>query len=139
MKQTGAEILAAGAGAAGAAAPGAEIEAAVEFEAVDQKIDLDRLGFFQEILVDEELKSVDVEHFVVVSWLVQSHGEAGAASPALVEKYADRRDFFAPEIGLNLFSGRRGDFNHGFLLVGTINGLPFETDHLMPSLNFRQR
>jgi hypothetical protein len=72
---------------------------------VDQKINLDRLGALEEILVYHVLKTIDVEHFVVFLRLIQSHGQARAASAALVQKNADWRNFLAPEIGLNLFSG----------------------------------
>lgn len=104
-------------GAAGAccAAAGAcciEIDAAVELESVDQKIHLDGLGFLQEFPVDQILKPVNIKRFIVVSRLIQSHGQSGATSTPFIEKDTDRLDLFSVKVGGDLFRSRRCHFQH---------------------------
>jgi hypothetical protein len=124
--------LSAGAGSAGIASR-SEIKAAVQLEAVDQKIDFDRLSPLQKFLVDQILEPFDLENLVVVLWLVQSHGKARSASSALVEKDADRGYLLALEVGLNLFGGRSRYLYHVDILLAreNDNGLPRETDPIL--------
>ena len=80
------------------------------------KIDADRLDAVQKFAVDDIFISVHIELPVLIVRLIQSHGQARAASSALVQKYTDRTDFLVLKIGRNLFSGRRGNFEHNILL-----------------------
>jgi hypothetical protein len=96
---------------AGAAA-GAEIYGAGQSEADIHEIHFDRLHLFDEMLVDDVLKSFDVEDLVGFFWLIQSQGQTWAASPAGIEKYANRRDFLAFEIFGHLLGGGWGNVNH---------------------------
>lgn len=80
------------------------------------EIHLDRLGFLQKILVDNKLETINIERRVRVDRLVQSHGQAGAPSPALVEENPDRLDFFSLEVFGNLLNCRLRDLEHDTLL-----------------------
>ena len=81
------------------------------------EIDLDWLGFFEKLRVDDELKTVDVKRLVRIGKLIQSHGQAGAPSAAFVEKNPDRFDIFSFEIFGNLLNCRLCDLKHDTLLV----------------------
>jgi hypothetical protein len=80
------------------------------------KIDADRLNAVQEIAVDDIFKTVHIELPVLIVWLIQSHGQARAASSTLIQENPDGSDIFVPKIGRDLFGGRRGDFEHVILL-----------------------
>jgi hypothetical protein len=104
-------------GAAGAAATaGAEIDAAIEFEAVHMKINLYGLCTFEELFVDDIFVAVHVKLFVSVVGLIQSHGQAGSASAAFVQKDSHRANILVAKIGRDLFGGRSCNFEHGILL-----------------------
>ena len=81
------------------------------------EIDLDWLGFFEKLRIDDELKTVDVKRLVRIGKLIQSHGQAGAPSAAFVEKNPDRFDIFSFEIFGNLLNCRLCDLKHDTLLV----------------------
>jgi hypothetical protein len=99
-----------------ASAAGTEVDPAVQFEAVHVKIHLDGLGFFEKVLVDDEFVTIDLECFIRLDRLVQSHGQAGAASPAFVQEYPDRLNVFTFEILGDLVDRRLCDFQHVALL-----------------------
>jgi hypothetical protein len=104
-------------GAAGAAATaGAEIDAAIEFESVHMKINLYRLGTFEELFVDDIFVPIHFKLFVSVVGLIQSHGQAGSASAAFIQKDSHRANIFVAKIGRDLFGGRSCNFEHGILL-----------------------
>ena len=79
-------ISAAGVAGRAAARTGAraEFDAGADTEPIAQKIDLHRLGFVVEILVHDELETVYFIHIIIFLWLIQSHGQRGAASSPLV-------------------------------------------------------
>jgi hypothetical protein len=106
-----------------ASATGAEVDAAVQLEAVLMKIHLDRLGFFQKFRVDDEFKTVNVKLFVRISKLIQSHGQAGTPSAAFIQKNADGFYIFSLEIFGNLVNCRLCDLKHNALLGNDKNGL----------------
>lgn len=83
---------------------------------MDKKIDLDGLGFFEELFVDQILKAINVKFFIIFLRLVQSHCQSGAASAAFVEKDTDRLNLFSIKIGGDLLCSRRGHFQHVVLL-----------------------
>jgi len=114
---------AAGTLGAAAGATGAEVDAAVQFEAVLLKIHLDRLGFFQKVRVDDEFITVDVKLLVRIGKLIQSHGQAGAPSAAFVEENPDGFDIFTLEIFGNLLNCRLCDLKHDTLLGNKKIGL----------------
>jgi hypothetical protein len=80
------------------------------------EINLDGSGFFQELFVDHIFETVDIKLLVHFIWLVQSHGQAGAASPTFVQKNPDGFDFLSLKIFGDLFGGSRCDFEHDDLL-----------------------
>ena len=87
------------------------------------EINLDGLGFFQKFLIDDKLKTVNVKRLIRVDKLIQSHGQAGAASAALVEEDSDRFDFFSLEVFGNLRNCRLRDLEHDTLLENKKIGL----------------
>jgi hypothetical protein len=106
-------------GAASASSAAIELKGAVQLESVHVEIDLDRFGAFEKIFIDHKLKTVHIELLIRVIGLIQSHGQAGAASAAFIEEYPDRPDLLALEIGRDLLTGRRCDFEHDILLTGS--------------------
>jgi hypothetical protein len=104
-----------GSTAAGAAA-GVEFGPAIQLESIHVKIDFYRFGTVQKVFIDDIFKTIHVEFLVLLIRLIQSHGQAWSASSAFVQKNPDGPDLFVLEIGLDLFSGRRGDFKHSILL-----------------------
>jgi hypothetical protein len=66
----------AAAGAFGSATgtAGAEVNAAIQFEAVHMKIHLNRFGFFQKFLVNDEFEPINVKGLIRIGRLIQSHG-----------------------------------------------------------------
>jgi len=113
--------------AAAASATGTKIDTAIEFEPIHVKIHLDGLGAFEELFIDNVLITVDFKPFIGVIWLIQSHGQAGAASTALVQKNTNRPYLFITEICRDLFGGRRCYFKHNILLEKF--GLQFACNH----------
>ena len=113
----GATGTAVGAARAATAAHGAKIDTAIQFETVNDEIDLDGFGSFQKFLVDQVLKTINVINFIVVAGLIQSQGQGRATSAAFVKKNADRRRFATFKVELNLLGRRRGYFNHYLLLA----------------------
>ena len=101
---------------AAAAGTGAEVNAAVEFEAIHGKIYFDGLDFFQKIFVNNVFETIDIIDLIGVFRLIQSHGKSRAASPAFVEKDPNRRNFLAFEIFFNLFGCCRSYLDHVALL-----------------------
>ena len=85
------------------------------------EIHLDRLGFFQKILIDDKLKAVNVKRFIRVDKLIQSHGQAGAPSAAFVEEDSNGFDFFSLEVFGNLRNCRLCDLEHDTLLENKKN------------------
>ena len=102
-------------GAAGVASR-AEFNTAVEFETVHGEIHFDGLDFFQKVFVDDIFVTFYLINFIGLFRLIQSHSQAGAASPAFVKKNSDRRNFLAFEVLGNLFSSCRCYLNHVILL-----------------------
>jgi hypothetical protein len=80
------------------------------------KIDFNGFGAIQEIFIDDIFETIHIEFSVLLIRLIQSHGQAGSASSAFVQKNPNRPDLFVLEVGLDLFSGRRGNFEHSILL-----------------------
>ena len=107
----------AGSGGAAAGTTAAEIDTAIQLEPVHMKIDFNGLGAIQELLVDNILETAHIKFLVIAGRLIQSHGQAGTTSAALVQKNPDGLDLFALEIGRDLLGGRRGYFKHGVLLT----------------------
>jgi hypothetical protein len=107
---------AAGTRGAAAGAAGPKVEGTIQLEAVHVEVHLDRFGFFQELRVDDEFETVDGNLGVSIGRLIQSHGKAGAPSPAFVEKNSDGFDFLPLEIFGNLFNCRWCDLKHVTLL-----------------------
>jgi hypothetical protein len=103
-------------GAAGATTSGAEIHTAVEFKSIHVEIDFNGLCTFQELFVDDVLITVHFKLFVCVIGLIQSHGQAGAASSTFVQKDPNGTNRFVTKIGCDLFSGRWCYFEHDILL-----------------------
>jgi hypothetical protein len=103
-------------GAAGASPAAAELHVAIQLEAIHMEIDFYRLDAFEEILVDDILVAVHVKIPIRFVRLIQSHGQAGTASAAFVQKNSNGANLLALEICRNLFSGRRCYFEHGVLL-----------------------
>jgi len=96
--------------AAAAATAAAELNAAIQLETVHMKIDFNGLGAIQKFLVDDVFETAHIEFLILFIRLIQSHGQAGSASAAFVEKNADGLDILAVEIGRDLFRGRTGNF-----------------------------
>jgi hypothetical protein len=117
-----------------------ELHVAIQLEPVHVEIDLNGVHPIQEILIDDILIAVHIELLIRIVRLIQSHGQAGAASATFVEKNTNRPHFLILEICRYLFSGRRCYFEHGVLLkkfqlhftsaVMTADGWP--ADYLMP-------
>jgi hypothetical protein len=80
------------------------------------KINLDGLNALKEILIDDILIAVHIKFLVRVVRLIQSHGQAGAASTAFVQEDSNWTNLLILEICRNLFSGRRCYFEHDVLL-----------------------
>jgi hypothetical protein len=108
---------AAGALGSAAGATAAEINAAIQLESVHVEIHFNRLGFFEKLRIDDKFKTVDVEFRIRFGKLIQSHGQARAPSPALVEEDANGLDLFPFEILGNLLNCRLCDFEHDILLA----------------------
>ena len=106
----------AGSGAASRTSAGAKIHAAIQLETIHVKIDLDGLNPIQERLVHHVLETVHIKLPILIIGLIQSHGQARAASPAFIQKDADGFDLFTVKIGRDLFRGRRCYFEHDCLL-----------------------
>jgi hypothetical protein len=96
--------------AAGASRTGIKIQTAIEFEAVHMKINFDGLRFFEKGFVNDILVPVDFVFLVCIIGLIQSHGQAGTASTAFVEKNPDGLHLFVAEIRGDLLSGRGRNF-----------------------------
>lgn len=80
------------------------------------KIDFDGLGLLKKILIDNELKSIDLENLIRIYLLIQSHGQTGAASAAFVEEDPNGLDLFTFEIFGNLLNRRLRYLEHDTLL-----------------------
>jgi hypothetical protein len=106
-------VSAAGAPAVGARA---EIDTAIEFETVHMKIDFYGLRTFEELFVDNVGVTLHFKLFIRVIGLIQSHGQAGTASAAFIQKDSYRTNLFVAKIGRDLFGGRSCNFEHGILL-----------------------
>lgn len=102
--------------ASGTTRPSAEFDCAGEFEAVSVKIHFHGLNLVQKFLVYDIFESVDFKYIVRVLRLVQSHGEARAASSALVQKNSNRGYVLILEIFGDLCRRRFRDFKHYVLL-----------------------
>ena len=102
--------------AAASTSTGAEVNAAVEFEAIHGKIYFNRLDLFQEIFVNDVFITFYIINLIGVFRLIQSHSKSRTASPAFVKKDPDGRNFLALEIFFNLFSCCRSYLDHDTLL-----------------------
>lgn len=80
------------------------------------EINLDGLGLLKKIGIDDELIAIHVKRFIGIGRLIQSHGQAGAASAAFVEENPDRFHIFPFEIFGDLLDCRLCDFEHDTLL-----------------------
>lgn len=99
-----------------AGASGAEVDARVQFETIHVKIHLNGLCFFQKFRVNDKFKVVNVEGCICVGKLIQSHGQAGAPSAALIEENPDGLDILSFEIFGNLLNCRLRYLEHNTLL-----------------------
>jgi len=102
--------------AAGTAAAGTEVDGTVDLESVLLEIHLDGVHFLHEILVDHVSESLDFIHVIGVFRLIQSHGQRGAASAALVEKDPYGCNVFAFEVLGDLLGCRFSYLDHENLL-----------------------
>ena len=101
---------------AASASSSTELQTAIQFEPIHMEIDFNGFCAFQEILIDDILIAVHIKLLIRVIGLIQSHGQAGAASAAFVQEDSNRTNLLILEICRNLFSGRRCYFEHGVLL-----------------------
>ena len=101
---------------AASASAAAELYTAIQLESIHMEIDLDGLSALKEIFIDDILIAVHIKLLVRVVRLIQSHGQAGAASAAFVQEDPNRTNLLVLEICRNLFSGRRCYFEHDILL-----------------------
>jgi hypothetical protein len=106
-------------GAASASAAAVELKTAVQLESIHVEIDLYRFGAIEKIFVNNKLKTFHIELLIRVIGLIQSHGQAGAASATFIEEYPNGTDFLVLEIGRDLFTGRRCNFEHDVLLTNS--------------------
>jgi hypothetical protein len=106
-------------GAASASAAAVGLKSAVQLESIHVEIDLYRFGALEKIFVDDKLKTVHIELLIRVIGLIQSHGQAGATSAAFIEEDPNGTDFLAIEIGRDLLTGRRCNFEHDVLLTSS--------------------
>jgi hypothetical protein len=106
-------------GAARACGAGVKLKTAVQLESIHVKIDFYRFGAIEKIFIDDKLETVYIKLLIRVIGLIQSHGQAGAASAAFIEKNPNGTDFLALKIGRDLFTGRRCYFEHDDLLTGS--------------------
>jgi hypothetical protein len=106
-------------GAASASTTSVKLKTAVQLESIHVEIDLYRFGAIEKVFIDDKLKTVHIELLIRVIGLIQSHGQAGAASAAFIKKNPDGTDFLALEIGRDLLTGRRCNFEHDVLLTGS--------------------
>jgi hypothetical protein len=104
-------------GTARATPAAAHLKTAVQFESIHVEIDLYGFGTIEKIFVDHKLKTIHIELLIRVIGLIQSHGQARAASAAFVKEDPNGADFLAFEIGRYLFTGRRCNFEHDVLLT----------------------
>lgn len=95
---------------------GSEIKPAIQFKAVDQKVDFDRFRLQKQILVDQKGKSVKYIFFVFFSRLIQSQSQSRPRSATLIQKYTDRLGGFPFEIFTDLRCCRSCYFKHSCLL-----------------------
>jgi len=84
---------------------------------VNQKVYLYGFCLFEKILIYEVCETVDVVNSIVFLLLIQSHGQARTASPALVQKNSNGLNFLVVKIFGDHLGRRWGYFNHIFLLV----------------------
>jgi hypothetical protein len=105
-------------GAARAAA-GVQLKTAVQLESIHVKIDFYRFGTVEKIFIDNKLETVHIKLLIRVIGLVQSHGQAGAASATFIKENPDGTDFLALEISRDLLTGRRCNFEHDVLLTSS--------------------
>jgi hypothetical protein len=121
--------------AAGTTGTGTKIDAAVELETIHLEIDLDRLRFFKKCFVDDVFVTVNLILLVRFIGLIQSHGQAGSASAALVQEDPDGLNLFVTEIRGDLLSGRWCNFEHVFLPANLI----YRTSHELSGLASQYR
>lgn len=96
---------------------GAEVDARINFKPVSQKIDFYGLRFLIELFFHDKLKTIYIEHIIVVFRLIQSHCQGRAASTACIQKDPNRCDLFAIKVFLNLFGRFFSDFHHDILIL----------------------
>jgi hypothetical protein len=94
------------------------------------EIDFNWLRFFEECFVDDIFISVNLVLPISIIGLIQSHGQAGPASPALVQENPDGLHLFVAEICGDLLSGRRCNFEHGVLLAKLFYRMSLEASGL---------
>ena len=102
-------------GAAAAATP-TELQVAIEFEPIHVEVHFDGLGALKKIPVDDILIAVNFKLLIRLVRLIQSHGQAGTASAAFIEKNSNGAYIPTFEIRRDLFTGRRCYFEHVILL-----------------------
>jgi hypothetical protein len=73
-QNSGNRSTAAGAFGSATGTAGAEVNAAVQLEAIHVKVYLNRFGFFQKFLVDYKFIPVNVKRLIRIGRLIQSHG-----------------------------------------------------------------
>lgn len=94
-------------------ASAAQFKRGCDLKSEVHKVNLDRLCFFQKIIVHKILETVNIEVLILSPRLVQSHCQRGTASSAFIQEYSYRRNLSAFEIIGNLLGCRLGYFNHG--------------------------
>jgi hypothetical protein len=70
--------------ATASAASRGKLHVAVKFEPILLEVNFNGLCFFEKHFVDEVLVTVHVKFLIGIGGLIQSHGQAGAASAAFV-------------------------------------------------------
>jgi hypothetical protein len=116
--------------AAGTTGTGPKIDSALEFKTIHVEINLDGLRFFKECFVNDVFKAVNLVLLIRIVGLIQSHGQARAASAALVQENPDGLNLFVFKICGNLLSGRWCDFEHDFLPAGFFYRMSLERSGL---------
>jgi hypothetical protein len=102
--------------AATRAPAGVKLYGAIELEAIRLEINLYGLRAVEKIFVNDVFVTIYVKLLVQIIWLIQSHGQAGTASAAFIQKNTDGPNVLAFKVGCNLFRRRWGNYKHGFLL-----------------------
>ena len=102
--------------AAAAAAGRFKFDVAGKLESVVYKIDFYGCCFFQELFINQVLKTFNIENVVGLLRLVQSHCQRRPASTAFIQKDSNGCYVLVFEVFGNLLSCRFSNFYHNLLL-----------------------